>query len=378
MWKSAASLKQDVARWQTAGWVTPDGARAIAAEIDSRTRSLSAASVFGILGAVLFAFAAMSFVAANWQEMSKLFRIVLLIGAMAGAYGLAGLMFQRGLPAFGHAAVLLGSCLFGANIMLISQMYHIDGHPPDAILVWAIGAIVAGVLIGSNPALALALVLLCVWSGFESATRAEVGIWQRVSLVHWPLPIALAGMAGLFTWRGWRPGLEMCAIAMTGWVILLGYLLAGAPQHGVTVAIGLLVAAVGAWLVRAKLDGAPAEIAHRMVLLGAVAVFAGLYMGQFHHGRSAAPFGIWAAVMLATTAAAIWFGLQYSVRNLVRLAYVAFAIEIVTIYFKTVGSLIGSAGFFLTAGLLMIGLAVLALRLERLSAAGRTPAEVAP
>jgi uncharacterized membrane protein len=82
--------------------------------------------------------------------------------------------------------------------------------------------------------------------------------------------------------------------------------------------------------------------------------------------------------MLATTAAAIWFGLQYSVRNLVRLAYVAFAIEIVTIYFKTVGSLIGSAGFFLTAGLLMIGLAVLALRLERLSAAGRTPAEVAP
>ncbi len=63
-------------------------------------------------------------------------------------------MFQRGLNAFGHAATLLGVAVFGASIMLISQMYHMDGNPPDAVLVWAIGALVTGVLLKSNPALA--------------------------------------------------------------------------------------------------------------------------------------------------------------------------------------------------------------------------------
>ncbi len=41
-------------------------------------------------------------------------------------------------PALGRmVAVLAGIALYGASIMLIAQMYHMDGNPPDAVLLWA-------------------------------------------------------------------------------------------------------------------------------------------------------------------------------------------------------------------------------------------------
>jgi uncharacterized membrane protein len=376
MWKPVSRLRHDVARWRSLGWVTPDGERAILAEIDAGARTMPAASVFGILGAILFGFAAMSFVAANWQEMSKLARLGLLLGAMLAAYGLAGVLFERQLPAFGHAATLLAVCLFGADIMLISQMYHIDGHAPDAVLLWAVGAFAAGVLIGSNPALILALLLACLWSLWESQIMAERGALRAVSHVHWPFLPVLAVLAATFAWRNSRVGLELSAIAATVWIILLGYLLRGAPAHGVVITIGLIAFGLTVAATRSgEADvaasrpyptGDPFETALlRTMVYAAVTVSAGAYAGQFHHATDAVPFGVWAAFLLAFAAAAIWYGLSCGNRDLVRLAYLVFSVEIVTIYFKTIGTLMGSAAFFLSAGLIMIGLAALAWRLER-------------
>ena len=49
----------------------------------------------------------MTFVAANWQEMSKLARLLLLALGMWTAYGAATVLFSRNLAIFGHAR---GSC----------------------------------------------------------------------------------------------------------------------------------------------------------------------------------------------------------------------------------------------------------------------------
>src|SRR4029453_13697956 len=117
-----------------------------------------------VLGAVLLGFAAMSFVAANWASMSKLARLALLFSGMWASYGLAAALFVRRLDGFAHAAVLLGIAVYGAAIMLIAQMYHMEGNPPDAVLMWALGALLATVLVRSNPALAATFVLLVVWT----------------------------------------------------------------------------------------------------------------------------------------------------------------------------------------------------------------------
>src|SRR6185295_5972397 len=147
-------VERDLARWQTAGWVNEAGASAIRADLQSRKSSFGVAPIFAILGAVLFGFAVMSFVASNWTAMSKLARLALLLATLWGCYGAAAVLFQRRLEAFAQAALLGGIAAFGASIMLIAQMYHMEGNPPDAVLMWAMGALLATALVRSPPALA--------------------------------------------------------------------------------------------------------------------------------------------------------------------------------------------------------------------------------
>ena len=144
-------VERDLARWQTAGWVNEAGASAIRADLQSRKSPFGVAPIFAILGAVLFGFAVMSFVAAHWTGMSKLARLALLLVTLWGCYGGAAFLFQRQLNAFAHAAVLGGIAVYGASIMLIAQMYHMEGNPPDAVLMWALGALLAAVLVQSEP-----------------------------------------------------------------------------------------------------------------------------------------------------------------------------------------------------------------------------------
>ena len=44
-----------------------------------------------------------------------------------------------------------GIAVFGASIMLIAQMYHMEGNPPDAVLTWALGALLAAVAAAIQP-----------------------------------------------------------------------------------------------------------------------------------------------------------------------------------------------------------------------------------
>ena len=72
-------LSNDIKKWQTEGWITPKNAALILA--DKRPKGLAGRLVFlvGLLGALLLLFSAISFVAANWDEMSRLSRLTWLI-----------------------------------------------------------------------------------------------------------------------------------------------------------------------------------------------------------------------------------------------------------------------------------------------------------
>lgn len=152
-------LERQVDRWRQQGWVTDAGAQAIRDELHRGSARFGLSGVLGVLGATLLAFGIMMFVGANWQEMPRLARVALLGGGMWAAYGLGAWLYVRNHPAFGHAAVLLGSAIFGASIMLIAQMYHLEGHPPGAVLVWAVGTGLAAFLFRANPVYALAILL---------------------------------------------------------------------------------------------------------------------------------------------------------------------------------------------------------------------------
>src|SRR5262245_59092327 len=146
-------VERNLARWQAEGWIGASGAAAIKSDLAARHPGFNAAGIFAILSAVLFGFAIMSFVAAHWTAMSKLARLALLLVTLWGCYAVAAYLFTRKLEAFAQAAVLAGIAVYGASIMLIAQMYHLDGNPPDAVLWWAVGALLAAVVVSSSPAL---------------------------------------------------------------------------------------------------------------------------------------------------------------------------------------------------------------------------------
>ncbi len=361
MWIGRRQLSADIARWRQQGWITAEGENAIHHELLVRRRGPGLAAVLGILGVVLLGFAAMSFVAANWQEMPRLVRLGIIFSGLLGAYGAAAALFARGLDAFAHAAILLGVAVFGAGIMLIAQMYHIDGHPPDAVLVWALGALAAGVLVRSNPALAAAAVLFGLWTGMESAV---------FNTPHWSFLLAVGALATAFTVARWWPGAHLVGLLLAGFTIRLGYVLDRGHAHELVVLAGLVVAglavAMSRGYVRLPLVGRHSdELGVVLLGYGVVITFAGLLALQFFDKPDLTGLVVLAALTLALLVAVIYLGLATGNRAAVWIGYTAFSFEILALYFKTVGTLFGSSVFFLVAGLIVIALAAAAWRLHR-------------
>jgi uncharacterized membrane protein len=354
MSRYAKRLNRDLVRWREAGWIGADGEAAIRRDIVEHDKHrLDLASALGILGAVLIGFAAMSFVAAHWSEMPRLFRLAMIFGGLFACYGIAGVLFDRKHPTFAHAAILAGVALFGAGIMLIAQMFHIEGHPPDAVLTWALGALAAGALLQSNPALALAMLLVCLWTGWEMTDSGEV---------HWGFLLGWGAVTAAIAWQRWAGGLHLAAVALALWIVSLGYYLFDGNGHGIVVGIGLLIAAAGvaAPLADERLHGWSTPI----IAYGMSIAFAGLFALQFIKEMPLDYFILLAILALALVLGGIGLGLKMGSPALLWLGYAGFSIEVLGIYFKTVGTLLGSSLFFLSAGILVILLSIVAYRLH--------------
>jgi len=95
------------------------------------------------IGAVLVGVGIFSFIAANWQEMTKVAKILIIVIAMISSY--TGGWFLREKWHYektGEALLLLGAIIYGAGIFLVAQMFHTRGNWPDGFILWMIGTIV--------------------------------------------------------------------------------------------------------------------------------------------------------------------------------------------------------------------------------------------
>jgi uncharacterized membrane protein len=362
-------LQRDLPQWVAAGWVSEDGRTAILRHVESSKGGIGLYGVLAILGATLLGFAAMTFVASNWQEMSKLLRLSLLMLALWGAYATAAVLFSRNLEAFGHAAVLTGVGIFGASIMLVAQMYHMEGNPPDAVLLWGAGSLLAGVVFRSNPALALAMALAVLWSSWESSINGTV---------HWAFLVAWAAVVAGFFWTSWGAGLQL---AVLGLVYFLGSLVVCYPSANIDAFVALGCIGIGfaaAWCETQGARHANPLVARYVPLaptvftdavgLGFLALLSVQFLGGglFGHSRGLALPGLLltAILTLGLLIAAVGWSIRTDNKTALRVCYAAFSIEILALYFRTFGTLLNTSLFFLVAGLLVIGLAAAAYKLN--------------
>ena len=404
-------LKTDLDRWSQRGLVDPAKIPAIVKDAEGTGGGTALTTVLAVLGVVLLGFAAMSFVAANWTEMSKLTKLLVLAFGMWGSVGIAAWRIRTedeepGL--YTEAAILLAVILFGVSIMLIGQMYHIGGEYSDGLMLWMAGALVTAWLVPSRAALVLAIILTPMWS--------IAVMMENPALLHWQfvIPISVAGL--LAAAMGWRPAAH---IIINAWGVRFGttalwlmehldwstdsvFALAAmvalivfakghiamrliAPFEDAMIHWGLLAAMGTAFWLPLASDGVlPDEtyyiwvalIVGAMVLatvgmaflqsrvsmpdaamLAAATVVLVVYpYAQFVYGDIAG----WLFV-IAYFGASVWcvsYGTRTHDRFGINLGFAAFGLMALYVYFETVGTLLDTAAFFAVGGLLLIGLSV--------------------
>lgn len=206
-------LSEQLPKWQEKGWVTDENSAAILDHARQDKDQTSPIGFLSYLGVIVLGIGIIAFFAANWNEIPKLLKLILLFSSMWGAYGLGGWLVARGqYPLIGQALILLGTILFGSNIMLIAQIYHIDSHYPDGVLVWSLGALLVAYLM-RIPIIALfGLCLALLWSGMES--------FDFMKTPHWPFFILWAAYLGLCLKEGWQKSQHMAGIALGIWLLI--------------------------------------------------------------------------------------------------------------------------------------------------------------
>lgn len=401
-------LARDLDRWIAAGLVPAENRQAILDSAAPAPRRWSAAGAAAILGAVLLALAALSFVGANWSELPKLARFILILAALWASLGGAAAAFARGAPALGHALAFLGAALFGAAIMLTAQTFNMSAFRNTGVLIWAGGALATALIIPSRPVLALAAGVGALWAGLEAGNPFAPGpVWAY--LVLWAAT-AVAAMrlkssvtlhllaAGLVVWIGHTlfeifgeglpdPRFWMCALVLvTGAVAMAASLALDRRVEGAGVLAGWM--AWAAALSALTLQGAqpindePAAIPAIAYALIAGIAFAALAAfslwreraGTLERGPAAAllmaaAFVLaWPAIYLSGTAADMVLGavIYAGAATLVlagaapgrrfagALGVTVFALQSLYVYARLFGDLLNTAAFFFIGGLLLI------------------------
>lgn len=353
MWGYRKRLERDLVRWREAGWITEEAATSIRSDIGRNRSVLNAANTLAILSAILIGFGLMSFVAANWQDMPRLLRMGLLVALLWSSYGLALTLFKKKMHGFGQAAILLGVGVFGASIMLISQMYHMHGKVSDAVLLWAGGALLAGALLRSNPALALAMILFSFWGISETASSEAV---------FWPYLVPWTVVSLFFYLHRWPPGVHLSGITLSGFIVTLGAMLFKDSAYWLVVLVGLVISAIAILGPRYRSD--LPRLWSGALNYGIILVFVGLFSMQIFDEPPLSIFVVLAVIILAVALAVVARGIAVESRTTLWLGYIGFSVEVLTVYFKTIGTLLNSSVFFVLSGLVVASLAYLAHRLH--------------
>ncbi len=408
-------LERDLGRWVEKGWVGPQSRAMILADAEKPPGSSRFPAVMGILGAILLATGVMTFVSANWQEMSKFMRLVILFGVMWSAFAAAVWLKRTAHEYMMEGVLFLCAGMFGVNIMLIAQIYHIDGDYSDAVFLWIAGALLTAFILESRAALALGFVLLPIWSGGE--------VFEFGAGFHWAfLPVWLIATA-LVWWMAWRPGLHLALLTFAFWLVIwLAKMVDIFNWHPPLAVAALAIAALALFVLSLVREKTPRkywlgfENAFKHYTL--LAVFAaGFFMqfalekqyvgGSFFKGDIAPlimaviglggviwasfaakklkllalvdveiitgmaiwllivpfiaqPVNIWlhAFIYLGFCVWAVGFTQKHRVKAAGLMALIAFSAEVLYIYFKTLGDLLGTAVFFFLGGVLLIAMAL--------------------
>jgi uncharacterized membrane protein len=170
-------LKQELQLWQMDGLIGTEQSSAISQryQLDQMAKESTNRLLLAIyiIGATLIGAGAISFVAAHWENISPWVKIVLIVACMLTGH-IAGFYLWKvsaKSPRLGHALIVLGTLVFGANIGLMAQIFHIKSNFYNGLYAWAIGAIIMAYVVESVPNAVIAIIVsfigFCGWANLN-------------------------------------------------------------------------------------------------------------------------------------------------------------------------------------------------------------------
>jgi uncharacterized membrane protein len=274
----ASVLKRELPQWVDDGLVEQSQADAISERYrldDDSTAGLVLPAIY-IIGACLVGGGAVSFVAANWDSIPIPVRIGLLLTVMLGCETSGFILWKtRGTrEKLGQALVALGAVIFGANVFLIAQIYHLHGPPHIAFGVWTLGALAVAYATFSSPTMALACITSFVWSTGWIDTHPHDLCWYPLAICAACIPFLLRRSAMVFTGLMLAAGaaVSVCAGKDSGeqWA-----------TYASLIALGALYSGLGQWLRRGENT---VHLAAPALRLGGLGVLIPAFLLSFHHG----------------------------------------------------------------------------------------------
>ncbi|MGF1513574.1 MAG: DUF2157 domain-containing protein [Elainellaceae cyanobacterium] len=138
-------LKRETARWQQDGWISPDQHARLAEHYRLEQVEEAAYGQFITLlisiGCLLVGIGCITFVAANWQLIPRLPKVLLLTTVFLAVNGTGFVLWRRPQSqSLGEGLLLLGALIFGGNLALMGQMFHQSGSGYGLCAAWSVGA----------------------------------------------------------------------------------------------------------------------------------------------------------------------------------------------------------------------------------------------
>lgn len=356
-------LAREIEQWSQNGLLEPGLGERLLADHDRRHTGFSLSGVLAVLAAVLFGAAVIALVAANWEAIARIHRVVMIVALILAGVVTAVLAKRRDANWICESALIFTLLTYGAGLALISQMYHISGDEPGFMLAWSVGALV--VALGfSSPLVSIGAGLLGLGYLFAEVTAFDLGATYILTASQAMATLAVSVGCGIAAWRA-RSVIagHLTAVLSVSWILWVGYNLVGLQPEHLLIGLGVPAFLLGAFTPSGLV--ALIERHGAVAVYGAAMLLSGLAILQVELSNPGLVLEMFVAALILVGSVLVLMISGAANRFIRRFAYFAFAAETLYVVSETLGSLLDSSGFLFVSGICLALIALLVMKIEK-------------
>ncbi|MGM9986657.1 MAG: DUF2157 domain-containing protein [Bacillaceae bacterium] len=131
-------LDKKLKEWTNEALITEEVAIKIQKYEARKPENKKDGNILPVLAGVLISLGILSFVASNWMTYSHLMKLFILLFVLIGSYSFSDYLQKKQLKSLSVGARFIGLITFGASIILIGQMFHVQAYDTFLFVIWGL------------------------------------------------------------------------------------------------------------------------------------------------------------------------------------------------------------------------------------------------